>query len=298
MKKLIGILISGLLITTGCSKQENAVTRNTTPVVYTVNYPLAYFAERIAGGQIEIKFPKMEGDPAFWNPAAEQIAAYQKADLILLNGAGYAKWVQQVSLPPAKLIDTSKAFKDQYIAIGGATSHSHGAGEKHVHGKIAFTTWLDPQQAIQQAAAIRDVFSVQWQEHAPEFETNFQAFKKELHELDAQFKSSFSALSNEPLIGSHPVYQYLTRRYGLNMKSVHWEPDQLPDQSMERELDDILEAHPAKIMLWEGTPLPTIEQLVEKKGLQARVFDPCGNRPDQGDYLTVMKENLKNVNLR
>nr|WP_281281257.1 zinc ABC transporter substrate-binding protein [Pontiella sulfatireligans] len=160
---------------------------------------------------------------------------------------------------------------------------------------MAFTTWLDPQLAVQQASAIRDVFSYRWKEHAPTFEANCQALEKELRELDAQFEAAFSEIKNEPLIGSHPVYQYLTQRYGLNMKSVHWEPDALPDQTMERELDDMLEAHPAKIMLWEGAPLPTIQLMVEKKGLQPRVFDPCGNRPAHGDYFTVMQENLQNL---
>lgn len=282
----------------GCSKQESVEPKNATPVVYTVNYPLAYFAERIAGETVDVVFPEMEGDPAFWNPVPEQIAAYQDADLILLNGAGYAKWVQQVSLPPAKLIDTSKGFKDQFVAIDGAAGHAHGAGEKHAHGEIAFTTWLDPQLAVQQAAAIRDVFSSRWKEHAPAFEANFQALEKELRALDTQLENAFAAINNEPLIGSHPVYQYLTRRYGLDMTSVHWEPDTLPDQTMVRELDDLLEAHPAKMMLWEGAPLRAIQLMVEKKGLQVRVFDPCGNRPAHGDYFTIMQENLQNIKTR
>ncbi len=61
------------------------------PIVYTVNYPLYYFASRIAGDAAEVVFPVPEDvDPAFWMPGTEEIAAFQKADLILLNGAGYA----------------------------------------------------------------------------------------------------------------------------------------------------------------------------------------------------------------
>jgi zinc transport system substrate-binding protein len=68
-------------------------------VVYTVNYPLAYFAERIGGDAVEVTCPAPpDEDPAFWSPAAETIAAYQGADLILLNGAGYAKWVKRATL--------------------------------------------------------------------------------------------------------------------------------------------------------------------------------------------------------
>ena len=44
------------------------------------------------GDRIEVSYPGPAGeDPAYWSPDAETIASYQKADLILLNGASYAK---------------------------------------------------------------------------------------------------------------------------------------------------------------------------------------------------------------
>ena len=42
--------------------------------IYTVNYPLTYFAERIGGDEVEVVFPAPHGeDPAFWSPEAETI---------------------------------------------------------------------------------------------------------------------------------------------------------------------------------------------------------------------------------
>jgi hypothetical protein len=38
-------------------------------------------------------------------PDTETIAAYQAADLILINGADYAKWTTKVSLPRSRLVD-------------------------------------------------------------------------------------------------------------------------------------------------------------------------------------------------
>ena len=57
-----------------------------------VNYPLQYFAERIGGEHINVVFPApADVDPAYWMPDTPTITAYQQADLILLNGARYAK---------------------------------------------------------------------------------------------------------------------------------------------------------------------------------------------------------------
>ena len=62
--------------------------------IYVVNYPLKYFAERIGGDYVQVEFPVPGNvDPAYWDPDIADISAYQKADLIMLNGAAYAKWV-------------------------------------------------------------------------------------------------------------------------------------------------------------------------------------------------------------
>jgi zinc transport system substrate-binding protein len=93
------------------------------------------------------------------------------------------------------------------------------------------------------------------------------------------------------------VYQYLTRRHGLNVKSVHWEPDEVPNNDMWKELTEILASHPAKWMIWEGPPLPGTVQKLERLGVKSTVFDPCGNVPEAGDYLTVMRQNASNLAL-
>ena len=60
--------------------------------VFVVNHPLAFFAERIGGDAVAVTFPAPANeDPAYWSPDPEIVAAYQGADLILLNGADYAK---------------------------------------------------------------------------------------------------------------------------------------------------------------------------------------------------------------
>ena len=97
--------------------------------IYTVNYPLAYFAERVGGDLVKGALPvPQDVDPAFWNPSAEEVAAFQAADLILLNGATYAKWVPKVTLPRSRLVDTSASFADRYILIEDAATGRHGRG--------------------------------------------------------------------------------------------------------------------------------------------------------------------------
>ncbi|UCH40715.1 MAG: metal ABC transporter substrate-binding protein, partial [Gammaproteobacteria bacterium] len=169
--------------------------------VYTVNYPLKYFAERIAGEHAEVVFPTpADVDPAFWKPDTVTIGAYQGADLILLNGANYAKWVGQVSLPRRRLVNTSAAFAERLIKTESGIAHSHGAGDEHAHAGTAFTTWLDPRQALLQAEAIAQALIKNRPQAQAEIELNFAALERDLRALDDQLKEILSHARGQALL--------------------------------------------------------------------------------------------------
>jgi zinc transport system substrate-binding protein len=265
-------------------------------VIYVVNYPLKYFAERIGGDRVVVELPAPpDVDPAFWNPGPETIVAYQNADLILLNGAAYAKWTARASLPQSKVVDTSGEFSDRYIVTDDAVTHSHGPGGEHAHTGTAFTTWLDFHQAALQARAIKEALAAGWPDNADAWDRGYSALEQELMELDTHVQNSVAGKQSRATLASHPVYQYLVRRYGLNVQSVLWEPDAYPSESGWRELARLVEEHPAGWMIWEGDPLPESVKRLEEMGVTSVVFDPCGNVPEDGDFATVMRQNMERI---
>lgn len=266
------------------------------PVIYTVNYPLQYFAERIAAGHAEVILPVPAGvDPAFWQPDAATVLAYQQADLVLLNGAGYAKWLSRVSLPRRKQVDTSAAFRDRYLQVAQGVTHSHGREGDHSHSGVAFTTWLDFSLAAEQARAIATALVQLRPEQAALFEANLEKLQQDLLALDRQMKELVSADPRKALLASHPVYQYMKHRYGMNLVSVMWEPDVLPDASAWAQLQSLARQHPAQWMLWEHEPMGETAARLGTLGVSSLVFNPCGNRPDDGDFLGVMQRNIHNL---
>ena len=299
MRYLISIGIGLVFLLAGCggggeAGDKTQVAEETTEaiVIYTVNYPLAFFAERIGGDLVEVHFPAPgDEDPAFWSPDADTIAAYQAADLILLNGAGYAKWVDRAALPSSRVVNTSEAISDRLLPLMGTVTHSHGPEGEHEHGGYAFTTWLDPELAIQQAQAIEAAISVLRPDDEPEIHRRMELLKEKLFDIDGRLATAAKTLGDEPLLFSHPVYQYLINRYGLNAVEVHWEPDQAPDGHAWEHLEDVLQSHAAKWMLWEDQPFEEIVARLAELGVESVVFDPCGNRPANGDYQEVMTAN-------
>jgi zinc transport system substrate-binding protein len=261
--------------------------------VAVVNYPLAYFVERIGEADVEVLFPApTDADPAYWSPEPETIASYQTADLILLNGADYAKWVARASLPSAKLVDTGAAYADRLIPLEEAVTHAHGPEGEHAHGGLAFTTWLDPTLALEQARAIAAAFGKARPGQAAAFGERLALLEADLTALDGRFEALAAAIGDRPLLFSHPVYQYLERRYGLNGRSVHWEPDTEPSERQWRELEQLLGEHQARWMVWEGEPLASVAARLEKLGVAGVVFAPCAKVPDEGDLLSVMGANV------
>ena len=264
--------------------------------VYTTNYPLAYFAERIGGDQVEVSFPAPgDVDPAYWAPDPEVIADYQQADLILLNGAGYEKWLERASLPASKLVDTSVVVETSYVPLDDGVVHTHGPEGEHSHKGWAFTTWLDPMIAIAQAQAIQEALSELRHEAAADFRVAFEGLQADLLVLDAQLGEVGADFGDRPVLFSHPVYQYLDEHLGLNGKSVHWEPGDMPTEEMWNELSTLLQSHPAELMIWEGEPLEAVKSRLAGLGLQTVVYNPCGNAPESGDFGSVMLQNLANL---
>jgi zinc transport system substrate-binding protein len=261
--------------------------------VAVVNYPLQYFAERIAGDAADVLFlAPMDEDPAFWQPSAEAISHYQQADLILLNGASYAKWVKKVSLPRARLVDTGKAYRDQLIEVQGP-SHNHGPEGDHSHAGTAFTTWLDFQQAQRQVDAIVKAFSRKQPDQAEVFARNAEALKADLSVLDQSMLELGAQLEGNAFVASHPVYQYLSRRYQLQVTALMWEPEMELGAKAISDLYSALSDQSAKWMIWEGEPSETNRNKLAELGLESVVFSPAGNRPEQGDWLQLMQGNVE-----
>lgn len=262
------------------------------PRVLTSNYPLYYFASEIAGDIVDVQMPDIDGDPAMWVPGASDIPQLQAADLIVINGAGYESWLTFTSLDTDRLLDTTEAIKDLLLPIENATLHQHGPQGEHSHQDTAYTSWLNPQIAIEQARAIARGFSVMVPAQTEAFKTRLALLEKRLGELDRSFEQGFSNMNDQPLVFSHPVYQYLQKRYGLNARSVHWEPDTEPGVREWLDFQNLLRGHPAKLMLWETPPLPSVLERLHQQGIRSIVFEPAANRPVTGDYFTVMNANL------
>jgi zinc transport system substrate-binding protein len=298
MRSSIFTLIILLLVSCGFNKKSQDKSLSEKPLVIAVNYPLHYFADRIGEELIRLEYPvPPDVDPAYWVPDDKALSVYQSADIILANGADYAKWMNNVSLPASRIINTSASMKEKYILLKDVSTHSHGPEGEHEHTGYAFTTWLDFEIAAVQAEAVKNALTDKLPDKKDELIGNYNVLKNELLNLNNSMNKAAFALRDQIIVGSHPVYQYLAEAYSLNMQSVHFEPDEMPTSQQWKEFDHLLAEHPSSIMLWEDVPLHEVKEILSIKDVKVIVFNPCGNKPDSLEFIEIMNQNINNLNI-
>jgi zinc transport system substrate-binding protein len=300
--RLVTLLVAAGVILGGCDKKKSEEDKKSRGVIYTTFYPTKYFAERIGGEAVEVVCPVPDDEGAiFWQPDRKMIEEYQKADLIIINGAEFAKWVLKVSLPETKVVNTAKPFEDEFIVFENAIRHSHGLTGEHAHEGIDGHTWLDPVNAKIQAQEIKKAMASKFGQHKEEFERGFAALAKDLDAFDAKLRSYTKTYKNEPILASHPAYNYVARRYGWNVKNLDLDPEEVPSDETFNGIKEMLKSFPAKYLLWEAYPLKEIaERFKSELGIDSVEFSPCELLGKEAigaglDYLTVMKQNLENI---
>ncbi|MFO0829647.1 MAG: metal ABC transporter substrate-binding protein [Phycisphaerales bacterium] len=296
-------LVAALVV--ACSRDDSApstvpagaAARGGPLVVVAMNAPLACFAKRIGGDAVSVTMPVPPGlDPAFWTPSADDVAAMQRADLVVLNGAGHEPWRVRSALVDSKVVETSNGFRDRWIELAEGVTHSHGLAGEHTHKGTSFTTWIDPQLALEQARAIADALKRARPDAAASIDERLAALATELEAIDAAIADAIHGQQSLPIVFSHPVYDYLARRYALNARYVHWEPEEMPSAEEWERFAALLKEHPARWMIWEEEPADAVRSKLAEMGVSCVAFRPAGNPGgDPAAWLDIQRQNAKEL---
>lgn len=272
------------------------------PLVMTTFHPTTYFVERIGKDLVDVSCPLPEdADPAFWQPSREVIASYQEADLVIVNGADFEKWLATASLRASRVIDVSKPFADSFLRIQGVVTHSHGAAGEHSHEGIDGHTWLDPENARVQAKVIEEALTKLLKVDGlatKAIASRHAALDADLAALDAGFRA-LGKQRGGSLYASHPAYNYLARRYGWSVINLDLDPSEMPSDAKFAALSFGLGERPGKFLLWEARPKQEIvDRMKSELGLESIVVEPGENVSTEDhakgiDYLTIQRRNLE-----
>lgn len=291
MRQLIQSLVLMVLALVGVISPRVSSAEEPVQIV-AVNYPLAYFADRILGDAAEVRFPvPRDIDPSFWRPLIAEISAIQSADLILLNGASFATWVDRVSLPRSKIVITSVGFADRYIATESIT-HSHGDGGEHSHEGTASYTWLNPLHAIAQAEAIAAAAINRGLVEEDGAERRLSELRAELEALDSAVRAAFETAPQMAFIATHPRYHYVAEAYDAAIASLEWDAGAAPTEAELADLAALMAETDAKVLIWEAAPPDAALAATQALGLRNVVFPPLAHAVDGADFVEALSAGL------
>lgn len=290
------VCVAAWLPSGGCRSAKNASPgrgEGGRPRVFAANAALEYFARRIGGDAVDVWFPvPADVDPAFWRPNAKTLSQIQQCDLILLNHPGYSSWVATSSLPPRRVVDSSRSFAGRLIELTEAVTHRHGPGGEHSHRGTAVGCWLDPDLAQLQAQTVYEALVELLPDQRASFEQRWQKLVADLGVWRQQLAQVRSQTKGTPLLASHPVYDYLARWGEWPLSSVHWEPHEEPSAEEWAKLDALRERSGAQVMLWEDEPLASSIAQLEQRKIRWVVYHPLAQVPRGADWLEEMRANV------
>ena len=260
--------------------------------IVALSFPAQWLTQRLVGEGVVVErlLPAGE-DPPTYQPPPERIAALQDADLIVGNGAGYEAWLTTASLPEGRLVLTAEGLD---LITLPETTHRHGAAGEHSHGGVDPHTWTDPLLLVQQAEAL----SLALQRAQPDggWDGRAATLRADLAALHAENQAGLAPLSGQKIAANHPAYNYLARRYALDLSSFDFDPETPPSAESLAAFVTWAAGQAAPMLWWETAPSDAVRAAFPPT-VRHVVIDPLEQPPEGGEYdlLRAARGNLSTL---
>jgi len=274
-----------------------------TKVVVTIKPLYALVAGVMTGVGRPQMLVKGSASPHLYALKPSDLAALYGADLVFRASTAtepfsvrltqaLPRQVELVTLQEAPGIDLlERRTGILFEAAGAGGRHAHGAdGTKAFDGHI----WLDPDNAKAMVDRIEQALSAKDPVNADVFKTNAVALKRRLDGLRAELQSALEPLAGKPYVVAHDAFQYLERRYSLNVVgAISLSPELAPSAKRLGELRQKILALGAICVFAEPhVDKRLIDNLTEGTSARTGTLDPEGFalEPEPDLYFTLMRK--------
>ena len=258
-------------------------------------YPLAYFAEKIAGEYATVTNVTPSGaEPHDFEPTLRDIVKINKANIFIYNGNGFDEWAEKIA-PDLKKNGVTVMRASDYVTP--LPMEEKKTSDPHF--------WLDPTIVANNIVTeIERILATVDPAHAENYKKNAAAHSAELALLHDEYTKGLFACKTRDLVTSHNAFNYLAKRYNLtNLYISGLSPDEEPPpQSMAEIVKKAREKNVTHIFFETLVSSKLSETIAKEIGAQTLVLNPIeGLSRDEiangKDYTSVMRDNLKNIRI-
>jgi zinc transport system substrate-binding protein len=269
-------------------------TSSAAPPIHVVGafYPVAYAAERVGGGRVQVTNLTPAGaEPHDLELSPKQIDQILDADVVFDMGRRFQPAVEKAADqrdgPTVTLLDRLP------IHAGNKTvaEDDPSALDPHV--------WLDPVLMQHIVRRVQTALTNADPKGRAAYARNADAFEQQLRELDQRYRTGLANCAIHVIVTAHEAFGYLARRYALRQEGVAGiSPDAEPDAKRLSQLTDLVKRDHIKVVFTETLVSPRIaDTLAREAGVRTDVLDPLEGLTDAeishgANYITVMDRNL------
>jgi zinc transport system substrate-binding protein len=236
-------------------------------------YPLAYAAEEVGDGSVDVQNLTPAGaEPHDIEISPQDVAAIREADLILLLGRGFQP----------QLEDAAGGGKKVLRLLDTPGLGLHPDGDPHV--------WLDPIRYAKIVGRIGQALQ------RPDAAARLQA---RLRALDGEYRTGLAHCERREIVTSHEAFGYLAERYGLEQVAITGlSPEVEPEPAKLQHVVQLVRERGVTTIYFETLVSPRIAETVAREtGAKTAVLNPIEgltkNEISQGeDYFSLMRKNL------
>jgi len=245
-------------------------------------YPLYEFTKEIGGDKVDVSLLVPQGvEPHDWEPTIRDIQKIEQADLIIINGNGFEKWVDKIDSSKVSIINSGRSFG---LITGEPQS-------------VDFHYWLNPLSAKLQIKAIADGLIEADPENADYYKNTKKAYDLKLDALHSKIKTELDGCKKD-FVAFHDAFSYFAHEYDLNQHTIiqsnspHSEPTS-------KKLEDIIQLAKSLdidvIFTEEGVGIRTSQVIANEIGGKVLILSPLEVVEDDSSYFKKMEENVLNL---
>ena len=164
-------------------------------------------------------------DPHDFEPTTSDIAAFEEADLVVLNGADYDHWAADAAGnvdPPPVVLDLADVVgvETEEHAEEEGEEHAEGEGEEHAeeehgHGGVNPHIWYSPDFVQQASEAVTAELTKLSPDAADHFAERADAWQEELAPYLAEVQALQAGAQGRTYAATESVFEYLADAIGL-----------------------------------------------------------------------------------
>ena len=298
MKKKLLLLITALLV--ACTpitpdSPESASHLKGSPVVLATTTFLADIAQNVAGDRIQIEFLLPYGaDAHSYQPIPQDVTRIANSDLLIVNGAGYEHFLEDVIANAGG----ERSIVEASVDLRAATE---------VHGEnieLDPHFWLDPNYVITYVEKIRVGLTELDPDGAQVYQANADAYVQELQALDAWIAGQIALIPADRrlLVTNHDSLGYFAERYGFTVVGTVVEgtsSNAAPSaQHMAALIDQIKDTGVPAVFIDSAESTTLANQIAADAGVTVVTdlyFSSLTEGSPAGTYVEMMKHNVTRI---